>query len=97
MFADSCLVSATNEQLSSNLGGEAVILDLKSGEYFGLNTVAARVWELVQSGMTVGAVRDRLVEEFEVDQQQCSEDLSELLESMVSAGLVRVSEPAAQA
>src|SRR5438874_308601 len=43
---DSRVVPA-DELLSSELDGEAVILDLTSGVYFGLNGVGARIWELL--------------------------------------------------
>ena len=35
-----------------DLDGEAVILDLVSGTYFGLNEVGTRVWRLVDEGAT---------------------------------------------
>jgi len=37
-------VVATKTKVSSDLGGEAVILDLKSGVYYGLNDVGTRIW-----------------------------------------------------
>lgn len=35
-------VVATKERVSSDLAGEAIILDLKSGAYYSLNDVRAR-------------------------------------------------------
>lgn len=45
---ESSVVVAVGEQISSNLGGEAVILNLKTGVYHGLNQVGTQIWNLIQ-------------------------------------------------
>jgi hypothetical protein len=82
---------AAEEQVSADLSGEVVILNMRSGEYFGLNAVGARIWELIQKPRTVLDVRDRLMEEFpEVDEAQCTRDLLDLVAELVDAQLVEV-------
>ena len=44
------------DQVWCELAQEAVILNFKSGVYFGLNPVAARVWSLIQEPRTVSAL-----------------------------------------
>jgi Coenzyme PQQ synthesis protein D (PqqD) len=70
------------------LEGEAVLLDLSSGKYLGLNEVATRAWELVGAGKTLGEVRASLLEEFEVAREVLDRDLAELLEAMRARGLL---------
>ena len=41
-----------------DLDGEAVILDLVSGTYFGLNEVGTRVWRLVDEGRDPSQIVD---------------------------------------
>ena len=76
--------------LSSELEGEAVILDLSSGVYFGLNPVGARVWELLQGGRDLRSVRGALLEEFDVPAGRCEADLLGLVRRMAADGLVHV-------
>jgi hypothetical protein len=76
--------------LSSELEGEAVILDLSSGVYFGLNAVGARIWELIQDGRDLRAVRATLLEEFDVPPDRCEADLMQLVRRMAANGLVNV-------
>lgn len=84
-------VTVTKEQVSCDLSGEAVILNLSSGEYFGLNAVAARIWELLQEGRTVLEVRDRLMQEYpDVESERCTKDLLTILADFVDADLVQV-------
>lgn len=48
------------------------------------------VWELISSPMPIGAVRDRLVAEFAVDQETCLADLLELMRELDAEGLVEL-------
>ena len=68
---DSTVVAA-EDQVSSDLGGEVAILDLKAGVYYGLDAVGARVWDLVQVSRKVDEIRDALLEEYEVEPERCS-------------------------
>ncbi len=86
-------VAPAPRQASCALGGEAVVLQLDSGVYFGLDEVGALVWERVRrpGGLpTVTDLRDLVLAAFEVDAPTCQEDLLELLVSMQRAGLVEV-------
>jgi hypothetical protein len=67
---------------------EAVILNLDNGEYFGLNAVAARVWELLAKGCSVNSTFEALLTEYEVDSPVLRADLEELLADLLKAGLI---------
>ena len=83
-------MSSVDGQASCDLEGEAVILNLKSGLYHGLNPVGARVWELVQKPTKVNAILEKLTLEYDVDAQTCTRDLLAVLEDMLGAGLIEV-------
>ena len=87
LTADSCVVAA-RDQVSSDLGGEVAILDLQGGTYYGLDTVGARVWGLIQEPRTIEAIRDILVSEYEVEPDRCESDLIALLQSLADEGLI---------
>jgi len=84
------VVGATREHVSCALGDEAAILNLKNTVYYGLNPVGARVWTLVQQSRSVREIRDALLEEYDVDAEQCERDLLDLLEKMRQQGLIEV-------
>jgi hypothetical protein len=83
-------ISAAKDQVSCDLAGEAVILNIKSGIYFGLNAVGASVWSLIQEPKTVGAVLEALVAEYDVVPDRCEADLLLLLEDMASTDLLEI-------
>ena len=84
------IVVVTKDQVSADLSGEAAILNLKSGVYFGLNTVGASIWKLIQGPRSVNEIRDTLVQEYDVDPDQCEKDLLALLEELLSKELIEI-------
>lgn len=84
------IVATTDQVLSCDLGGEVAILHLKNGFYYGLNDVAARVWELIRTPKTLTEIRDALLEEFEVEPDRCERDLREFLKQLASAELIEI-------
>ena len=88
--SDEQRIVCSPDVLSRVLDGEAVLLNLESGSYFGLNAVASRVWELIGEGCTTAALRSALVAEFEVSEDVAARDLAELLSSLRDRGLIRV-------
>jgi hypothetical protein len=90
LFDANSRIAAAADQLSSKLGDDVVILNLKSGVYYGLDPVGARVWELIQETKSVGAIRDVILSEFDVATEQCESDLNDLLADMQAQGLIRV-------
>lgn len=75
--------------VSRQIGDEIVLMDLESGTYFGLNQVGSRVWELTgESPQPLSALRDRIVEEFDVTGEVAQQDLTRLLDQLASRGLL---------
>lgn len=83
-------ITAIDEQASSDLGNEAVILNLKSGIYYGLNEVGARIWQLLQQPQTVLSIRDKILDEFEIDPETCQQDVLAILQDLKMAELIRL-------
>src|SRR2546422_6218136 len=84
------LVVAAQRQVSSDLLGEAAILQLDSGVYYTLNPVGARVWTLVQQPVRVAALRDTLVAEYDVEPERLEADLFDLLTKLAAERLIEV-------
>lgn len=87
------IVVATKDQVSADLSGEAAILNLTSGIYYGLNEVGASIWRLLQEPKTAGEIKDALLSEYDVAEEQCESDLTVLLEELLSRGLIEVMPP----
>jgi len=89
---ESATVLAAGDLLASAFGAELVILSLKDGVYYGLEDVGARIWGLLQHPITVSAIRDALVAEYDVEPERCGRDLVALLQDLAARGLIEVRE-----
>ena len=84
------IVLAAKEQLSCDLQGEAAILNLQTGVYFGLDPVGAEIWRMIRQPRTLAELRDAIVERYDVDAGVCESDILALIQKMEAAGLLRV-------
>lgn len=83
-------LSCPPEVLSRVLDGEAVLLQLDTGMYFGMNEVASEVWERIVKGATVREIVEAITAEFEVDEATLSKDLGSFVEALVAKRLCSV-------
>ena len=90
MISTDSVVTAVRDQLTSGLDGEAVVLDVNSGKYFGFEAVGARIWELLQQPRKVSEIRDAMLREYHVDLAECERDLLAFLQHIQEAGLIEV-------
>src|SRR3989441_12784257 len=89
-------IVVAKEIVSCDLAGEAAILNLQNGVYYGLDPVGARIWNLIQeSSKTVTEIRDTLLEEYEVEPERCEGDLLALLQKLADAELIEVKDATA--
>ena len=89
-FRDDSSIVAAKDQVSCDLGGETVILNLRDSIYYGLTEVGFRVWNLIQEPQTVGDICRILLKQYEVDPVRCKNDLLALLQEMKTRGLIEI-------
>jgi hypothetical protein len=76
--------------LVRQLDGEAVLLNLETEKYFGLDSTGTRMWELVTNSSNIETAYDVLAGEFEVEPETLRTHLTELLGQLVENGLLVV-------
>ena len=86
----SATVATAADVLTTAFGDEVVMLNLSDGVYYGLEEVGARLWAMLKQPVTVSEICRTLVQEFDVEPEQCERDLLELLRDLVSRGLIEI-------
>ena len=75
--------------VQSKIGEEVVMLDMESGFYFGLNSVASVIWGLMANEIGFEELIDQLMAQFEVERSLCEADTQELLDQMLEKNIIR--------
>ena len=87
-------ISIPEHVLFRQLDGEAVLLDLKSQEYFGLNEIGTRVWTALQQGEELSALVEEIVRSYDAQAEQIRVDIDQLIKELQSANLIVLNDDA---
>ena len=79
----------SKDVLSQEIDDETVLLDMKSENYFGLNNVGKRVLDIIKSGANIDTITKTLLNEFDVEEKQLEQDIGELIQQLLNAGLIQ--------
>jgi hypothetical protein len=77
-----------DEVIFRELDGEAVVLNLDTGIYFGLDAVGTRIWRLLVERKPLKAVLDSLIDEYEAPPDRLQRDLLAFVERLDDKGLL---------
>jgi len=81
-------ISLSPDVISQEVSGETVLLDLESENYFGLDEVGTRIWQLIKETNDLQAIYSTLLEEYDVSEDRLQQDLDTLLAEVTGLGLV---------
>ncbi|HHT62706.1 MAG: lasso peptide biosynthesis PqqD family chaperone [Bacillota bacterium] len=74
--------------ITADLDGEIAMMSLEKGKYYGLNSVASRIWEFLDQPVTVQELTKRLMKEYQVDEDTCFRETSLFLNKLFQEGLI---------
>jgi hypothetical protein len=89
-FSEQSVVVVVRDQVSCDLGGEAAILNINKGVYYGLDPVGAHVWNLLQNPQRVAEIQRAVMQAYDVEPERCRRDVDALLENLLAEGLIEV-------
>jgi hypothetical protein len=84
------LAKDTSQVIDRVVDGEALVIHLQSGEYFSLNPIGTRIWELLSGEETLGQIANVLVEEYDVTLEQAQADITALATDLIQERLAVV-------
>jgi hypothetical protein len=81
---------ANQELLASQIDDEIVMMNENQGSYYGLNPVAATIWELLKQPLTLQELVTNLLNTYEVSEAQCRQDVEEFLYQLLEQNLIEL-------
>jgi hypothetical protein len=79
---------AVTDLLYCHLNGEAVLLSLSNGRYYGMNSVAVRIWEMLDAPLSAEEIEKAILLEYDVELELCKQQVSDFLQKMIAEELV---------
>ena len=90
----STTVSRSDEPVAVEVDRTVVMMSVEQAMYFGLEGTGPRIWALLEQPRSVSEVCDALVNEFEVEMDDCRREVIDFLEELRRAQLIRVHDEA---
>ena len=84
------VVKRSPNHVATDMAGETVVLDMKSGMYYGMDAVAGLIWNLIEEPKTLDEIRAAVIREYDIDVESCERDVFAFVSALESAGLVEV-------
>jgi hypothetical protein len=85
------IIQRNSNLVTSKIDGEIVMMSIDNGEYYGLDEVGSRIWELIKTPVVVEELISILTDEFEVERNNCIQDTMEFLEDLSKKKLLIIS------
>jgi hypothetical protein len=89
-LGDDSLVVQADGSLSATVDDKAVLLSQNDGIYFEMNHVGTRIWEKIESPYRVVALREWMIETFDLSQTEAEDDLNEFLSDLRELDLIHL-------
>jgi hypothetical protein len=90
MMTDETIVQRRVGLIEAEVDGELVALHVDNGTCYGFNGTATRIWAMIEAPKRLGALRDALVAEYDVDPETCERQLVDLLRELEADGLIEL-------
>jgi uncharacterized NAD(P)/FAD-binding protein YdhS len=76
--------------VSAELDDEAVLLNIDTGVYFGLDAIGHQIWQLLERSTDRDSVVQHLLAEYDVEPGRLAADVANFFDALTQKGLVRV-------
>ena len=90
MINPTTVLSRCEGIITSSLDGNAVMMSLENGKYYGTEPVASAIWTLLEQPITFADLVEKLLEEFNVSKEQCQADTQRFVQQLCDEGLITI-------
>ena len=88
----SSVVHQMANSVSCDIEEQTVLLNVEAGKYHGFNEVASKIWQLIESPVTINQICDQLIDEFDVSKERCESEVLGFLKQLNDAGLITLND-----
>jgi Coenzyme PQQ synthesis protein D (PqqD) len=83
-------VKVADDVICQEMDDEAVLLNMRTEIYFGLNAMGTRIWALLKSDAQIRTVAQALLDEYDIGADDVQRNLLDFVEQLHSKGLITI-------
>lgn len=87
---DHIIIRNSDDFMYTEVDGESVLMNIKSGMYLGLNNVTTDIWNYLEKAMSYNDLITQLIEEYEIDEITCRQDTMPIILGMLNGQLIKI-------
>jgi hypothetical protein len=78
----------TPNVIAETIEGEAILVDLRTGNYYSIQGTGSQLWEAIAEGASLGRVAEEVSKAFALDRETAEEAVSSLSDELEREGLI---------
>ena len=83
-------LSRNQHVVTTEVDGELMMMSVEEGFYYNLDPIASEIWNLLEVDRNAGQICDQMMKRYDVDRNQCLNDITAFLTEMIEEKLIRV-------
>lgn len=84
------VIAGKKEIAIADMDGEVVMMSLETGKYYNLGSMGTIIWGMIENPVSVETIISKLLDKYEVTQQQCEAEVISFLNAMAKQGLLEI-------
>lgn len=89
-LTEATMIQADPNLIVSQMGSDVVMMSIERGNYYGLNPVATRIWQLIGQDASIGMICEQLANEFDVASEECASAVYAFIIRLLDERLVEI-------
>ena len=82
------VIKRNPEIVHADMDDEIVMMSIEKGEYFGIDAIGSRIWEMLEGEKSIGEICAGLCASYDVDESVCRQDVIRFLENMHERNII---------
>ncbi len=84
------IIQRKTELLFSKMDEEVVMMNIDKGEYYGLDEIGSRIWQILEKPVHFNDIIQTLTDEYDVEETTCRDDVTAFLKELHEKDLIVV-------
>lgn len=84
------IAKASDQFVETEVDGELVLMNVATGDFFGLKGTGLAIWKLIDQHEDVTAIKEALQSDYDVSEADCAAEVDEFVRELVHAKLLVV-------